>query len=88
VVFGLGGMHFRDGTDGVMGVVEYGGLTLKRGNASVTAGKHAKAWTPNSAARCPRFSASAVTEALPNGLLFAGLRPAFSCHKSLLTGRQ
>ena len=33
-------------------------------NASVTAAKHAKAWTPNSAARCPRFSVPAATDAL------------------------
>src|ERR1041385_1523068 len=36
----------------------------RSGNVSVTEGKHAKAWTPNSAARCPRFSVPAVTGAL------------------------
>src|SRR5439155_13073662 len=34
------------------------------GEAQVSIGKHAKAWTPNCAARCPRFSVHCLTEAL------------------------
>ena len=46
---------FRDVRSGVF-AHRMSGFPRPAGNATVTAGKHAKAWTPNSAARCPRFS--------------------------------